>query len=259
VEFIIFEGRDGLARADQRADCVKIDKRSATQNSLSQYVYESCIENTVWIKGSLRPVNRELLFNFSTNEDGFLTYDLESQGRIIVEMVLMDFVTTFDDSRDYVNYTRSLQPFIDSHAKVFGCAPLGSSATILSCGDKTEDEVSKIIKNLNVPMKEARIKVVNKLFKYSKGEIGQKKRTDITKSATGYFFVNETNSTRGILLIILSILGVIVISFKIMNVSEQMHIIRSYEAVGGHCASSIFAMQRMPSAHRATDKNIYAP
>jgi hypothetical protein len=71
VEFIIFEGRDGLARADQRADCVKIDKRSATQNSLSQYVYESCIENTVWIKGSLRLVNRELFFNFSTNEDGF--------------------------------------------------------------------------------------------------------------------------------------------------------------------------------------------
>jgi hypothetical protein len=63
----------------------------------------------------------------------------------------MDFVTTFDDSRDYVNYTRSLQPLIDSHAKVFGCAPLGSSLTILSCGDKTEDDVSKFIKNLNVP------------------------------------------------------------------------------------------------------------
>jgi hypothetical protein len=39
VEVITFEGRDGLAKADQRADCVKIDKRSATQNSLSQYVY----------------------------------------------------------------------------------------------------------------------------------------------------------------------------------------------------------------------------
>jgi hypothetical protein len=259
VEVITYEGGGELAKRDTTDACATIDKRSATENSLNQYVYESRLVNTFLFSDNRWPVNRELLFNFSTNEDGFITYDVESQGRLIFRMVVMDFVTTFDDSRDYVNYTRSLQPFIDSHAKVFGCAPLGSSATILSCGDKTKDEVWEIVKNLNEPMKEARTKVVNKLFKYSKAEIGRKKRTDISKSATGYFFVNEANSTRGIPLIILSILGVIVISFKIMNVSEQMHIIRSYEAVGGHCASSIFAMQRMPSAHRATDKNIYAP
>jgi hypothetical protein len=259
VEVIAYEGGGELVKRGTRVSCVTIDKRSATENSFNQYVYESCLENTLQVKENVRPVNRDFLFNFSTNEDGFLTYDLESQGRLIFSMVLMDFVTTFDDKRDYVNYTRSLQPFIDSHAKAFGCAPLGSSATILSCGDKTDDEVRKIIANLDVPMKGARIQVVNKLFKYSSGEIGRKKRTDISKSATGYIFVNEANSARGIPLIILSILGVIVISFKIMNVSEEMHIIRSYEAVGGHCASSIFAMQRMPSAHRATDKNIYAP
>jgi hypothetical protein len=88
---------------------------------MAQYVYESCIENTFLDGSAILPVNRDVRYNFSTNGDGFLSYDLESQGRPMLTMVPLDFVTTFDDPRALVSYSKELTYYIELHQKASGC------------------------------------------------------------------------------------------------------------------------------------------
>jgi hypothetical protein len=120
VSVISFEGRDAIEDSDIRRACV-IDDKSARGNSMVQYVYESCIENTFLDGSAILPVNRDVRYNFSTNGDGFLSYDLESQGRPMLTMVPLDFVTTFDDPRALVSYSKELTYYIELHQKASGC------------------------------------------------------------------------------------------------------------------------------------------
>jgi hypothetical protein len=118
-------------------------------------------------------------------------------------------------------------------------------SNLLSCPDKTEKQALELFEGAANVLKGARKKMASKLSKYSNsGGVGDKTKFDISHSAIRYRFGIEAASAKGISLLIISPLGLLILVYKMMNISERMLLIRAYEAVDGHCASSFFALER---------------
>jgi hypothetical protein len=68
VDVITFDDIGAAAALDPRTDCALIDKKFTSEDSMTQYTYESCLLSLIQNAGSNRAINKELYFNFSTRE-----------------------------------------------------------------------------------------------------------------------------------------------------------------------------------------------
>jgi hypothetical protein len=245
VQVISFDGDTAAASLNPTGDCAIVDETSATENSMTQYIYETCL--VVLDKGSVPESNRvvnELYFNFSTNVESNIEIAMERQGGVLLKMALLDYVTTFEYERVAVGYRRKLKPVIDVFVKGFGCSLL--TQNLVTCGDLTPDDISNIyLLTVNVLMKSARKRMANTIYMFqSSPKAGARKLVNIDQSIIRYSFVHEIGNARGISLIVLSAFGILIWCYKMMTVSELAHMIRAYEAVEGYSASTIYGMER---------------
>jgi hypothetical protein len=244
VQMISFDGVAAAGSFDPSEDCAIIDERSVTENSMTQYLYESCLLSLDSSAGSNHLVNKDLHINFSKNQEGNIVIAMESQGRAITNMILLDYVTTFEYQRVAVGYKRSLKPFVDIFSNGFGCTL--QRENLVNCGDRTQDEVGNIsMLASKVLMRSASKRMTNSIVMLQKVRAGEaRKLENIDRSVVRYVFVNEIGNARGISLIVLSVMGFLVWCFRMMTVSEVADMIRAYEAEEGYSASTVYGMER---------------
>jgi hypothetical protein len=164
VEVITFDGIGATVALDPTTDCALVDKKFASEDSMAQYTYESCLVSLTENADSTRAVYKDPYLNFSTTEEGNIQIAMESQGTEIFTMLLLDFVTTFDYQRVAVSYKRDLKHILDTLGKAFGCTPLRQH--LLACDDLTQNDVAGLhLSSSKILMKSARKQAADTLYK----------------------------------------------------------------------------------------------
>jgi hypothetical protein len=245
VPVISFDGGTSAANLGPSGDCAIIDERSSAENSMTQYIYESCLLNFDSAPGSLQGVKKDLYLNFSEDKENNVMIAFESQGRLILNLILLDYVTTFESQRVPVGYKRNLNPIVEIFAKGFRCTPLRQN--LVTCGDRTPGEVWQMyLAASQVLIKSARKRMANNILILLDDSLDEQARklVSIDRSIIRYSFANEIGNARGISLIVLSGFGFLIWCYKMMTVSELAEMIRKYETVEGYSASTVYGMER---------------